>query len=72
MNLTHTQYDALQRLTRAKDSASSRACRDILVNGARPVDAAKAHGLAEQSCRNSLQALRRAWKLVQAAAGTPQ
>ena len=69
--LTHAQFAALAQLTGMHQSPTAAALRDVLVNGARPVDAAPAHGISTQSLRQRLVVVRRKIALAKIVASIP-
>ena len=65
--MTAAQFDALAKLTRARNGAARAAAYMVLVDGHKPSAAAKLTGLSRASVSNALRRMRHALELARAA-----
>jgi hypothetical protein len=66
------QFAALAQLLRMQDGPAMVAAALVLVDGARPTDAAAVAGCSRASASNAVSRMRRGLDLAQQAAGAPQ
>lgn len=69
--MTPTQFAALAQLTRLRQSPSAAAARAVLVDGMRPADAARAHGVSPAGVSNAVTRMRKALDLASIASSAP-
>lgn len=69
-SMNEAQFAALAQLLRMQDGPSLTAARMVLVDGARPVDAAALAGISPPGASQAAARMRRGLELARIAAGT--
>jgi len=62
--MTHARFDCIARLIRMRAGPARQAARLVLVDGLRPVDAARLHSISLQRVTNAVRRVRKADELV--------
>jgi predicted DNA-binding protein (UPF0251 family) len=64
MSMTPRRFSAIARLIRMRRGAAEEAARLVLVDGLRPIEAARRLGLSPQSVSNAVTRVRRAEQVL--------